>query len=117
MSTKWQSELWSTLNKLTKWRAVFAGWQLGTRATDDPECQAVRDHREVTILLRAEVSALEAILVARGLITTEDFQQALLVEARQLDQDYEKKFPGITTSLAGTHFTAQAAETMKNWRP
>ena len=36
-------------NRLTKWRSVFAGWQLGTRAKGDPECDAVRDHREVTI--------------------------------------------------------------------
>mgnify|MGYP001587156880 CR=1 FL=1 len=41
------------INRLTKWRTLFTGWQLGTRAKGDPEGDAVRDHREVTILLRA----------------------------------------------------------------
>lgn len=53
-----EERLLAALNKLAKWRSVFAGWQLGTRLKEDPECQAVKDHREVTILLRAEVSAL-----------------------------------------------------------
>jgi hypothetical protein len=41
----------AALNRLCKWRAIFAGWQLGTRAKGDPESDAVRDHREVTILI------------------------------------------------------------------
>jgi hypothetical protein len=32
------------LQKLAKWRLIFAGWQLGTRLKGDPECDAVRDH-------------------------------------------------------------------------
>jgi hypothetical protein len=46
------------LNRLTKWRNVFVGWQLGTREKGDPEGDAVRDHREQSIILRAEVTAL-----------------------------------------------------------
>ena len=49
------------INRLTKWKMVFAGWQLGTRPVGDPECDAVRDHREVTILLRAEITTLLAL--------------------------------------------------------
>lgn len=51
------SETRRRLEKLGKWRSLFAGWQLGTRLDNDPECQAVRDHREVTMLLRTEVNA------------------------------------------------------------
>src|SRR5438067_1656730 len=40
----------AALNRLTKWRSVFCGWQLGTRSSTDPEAQAVRDHREATML-------------------------------------------------------------------
>ena len=47
------------LNRLCKWRAHFAGWQLGTRAKDDPEAQAVRDHRELSMLMRVELSERE----------------------------------------------------------
>lgn len=54
------------LQKLCKWRSVFAGWQLGTRPDTDAECQAVRDHREVTMLMRAELSALTALLIEKG---------------------------------------------------
>jgi hypothetical protein len=50
------------LNRVAKWRGLFAGWQLGTRPKGDPECDAVRDHREITILLRVEASALTRLL-------------------------------------------------------
>ena len=111
--------LFNALNKLAKWRSVFAGWQLGTRAATDPECQAVRDHREVTILLRAEVTALTNIIRQKGLATEEEIQAALLEEAQLLDKDFEKKFPGATTSEIGVHFdnTSGKLEWMKNWRP
>jgi hypothetical protein len=105
------------LNKLAKWRTVFAGWQLGTRAKGDPECDAVRDHREVTILMRAELNAFTGILLRKGVFSEAEWAAALSEEAVLLDKDYEAKFPGITTSEAGTHYTAQAAETMKGWRP
>lgn len=108
----------AALNRLTKWRAVFAGWQLGTRAKGDPECDAVRDHREVTISLRAEASALTALLVEKGVITLEEFQQALIDEAQQLDKDYERRFPGIRSTDIGIQFNVKdASETMRGWKP
>ena len=112
-----RSSLDAALNKLGKWRTVFAGWQLGTRKNEDPECQAVKDHREVTMLLRAEVSALVMLLVEKGAFTKDEYLQSLETEAGLLDKDYEAKFPGITTSQEGTHYTAEVAETMKGWRP
>jgi hypothetical protein len=108
------------LNRLCKWRTVFAGWQLGTRAKGDPESDAVRDHREVTILLRAEVTALTGLLVSKGVFTGEEFAAALGDEADQLNADYERRFPGITTSAAGVHLNTavmQEHNTMKGWRP
>ena len=113
-----KQSLSDALNKLCKWRMVFAGWQLGTRSSDDPECQAVRDHREVTILLRAEVTALIGLLIERGVFTTAEFTAALTREAAQLDKDYERHFPGFTTSLMGVHVDVRkASETMKGWKP
>ena len=107
----------SALEQLCKWRMIFAGWQLGTRSKDDPECQAVRDHREVTILLRAEVSALTAALVKSGVISAREFEDALLKEAQMLDKDYEKKVPGAKSSPEGMVLDQRAAEWMKAWRP
>lgn len=106
------------LQKLCKWRGVFAGWQLGTRPDTDPECQAVRDHREVTMLLRAEVSALTSLLIEKGVFTAGEVGPAVAIEAQFLDKAYEKKFPGISTSDVGVELKLpEALETMKGWRP
>lgn len=102
------------LNRLTKWRSFFAGWQLGTRAEGDAECQAVRDHREVSLCLRAEVSALVGLLVAKGVFTAEEWDRALESEANQLAEDLAKRFPGIRCTDVGlTLDTQKALETMR----
>jgi hypothetical protein len=107
----------AALQRLCKWRAVFAGWQLGTRPKGDPESDAVRDHRELTILLRAEVSALVAMLVGKGVFTAEEFCAALDKEAEQLSKDYEQRFPGFKARDYGMHMDAAiAADTMRGWR-
>lgn len=107
-----------TLNRLAKWRTVFAGWQLGTRSSEDPECQAVRDHRETTIVLRAEVNALTELLVQRGIFTRNDFMQANINECEMLNRDYENRFPGFRATDIGIDIDVQkAAKTMKNWKP
>jgi hypothetical protein len=108
------------LNKLTKWRSVFAGWQLGTRAKGDAESDAVKDHREVTILLRAEQNALLNILVRKGVLTYDEWEEQLLLEARHLDATYSQVFPGFFSEEYGMRLEMPAAaETMKkkNWRP
>jgi hypothetical protein len=107
----------NALNKITKWRAVFAGWQLGTRVKGDPECDAVRDHREVTILLRVEVTAITKLLLDKGICTLEEIQQAAIDETELLEKDYEKKFPGVQAFEDGIRYDRRAAETMKNWKP
>jgi len=85
---------------------------------DDPECQAVRDHREVTILLRAEQSAFLMLLLEKGVFTQEEFQAAMIKEAGLLSKDYEQKFPGMKAHDHGIDYDVKvAAQTMKNWRP
>ena len=105
------------LNRLTKWRSVFAGWQLGTRTQDDPECKAVKDHREVTILLRAEVSAITKLMLDKGIFTESEFQLGMIEEAEMLNKDYENRFPGMTATDIGIRYDRRAMETMKHWRP
>lgn len=106
-------------NKLAKWRMVFTGWQLGTRAKGDPESDAIRDHREATILLRAEVSALTKILLDKKICTVEDFQRTLIVEMEELDNAYERRFPGIrTTDMSVDYYDLKlASQTMRGWLP
>lgn len=105
------------LNVLAKWRAHFAGWQLGTRSIEDPECQAVRDHREATIMMRAELSALTGLLIDRGVFTAADYTEALAREAELLSADYSERFPGVTATEHGLAYTPEAQEHMKNWQP
>lgn len=105
------------LNKLAKWRSVLTGWQLGTRAMSDPECQAIRDHRELSLILRAEVTALTRVLVEKRLCTEDDINLALTKEAANLDRAMEERFPGFKSTQQGMVMTLKAAETMKGWKP
>lgn len=105
-------------NRLAKWRSVFAGWQLGTRTDSDPECQAVRDHREATMLLRAEVNALTACLIEAGVFTARQYTEQVILESEHLSDAYARRFPGMTATDAGiTYDPPRAAKTMKGWRP
>lgn len=97
------------LERLGRWRAVFAGWQLGTRADTDPECQAVRDHREVTMMLRAEVNALTQVLTRKGVFTAEEYTEQIGDEAEHLCHEYEKRWPGARATDIGMEFNARAA--------
>lgn len=105
------------LNILTKWRVLFTGWQLGTRPKGDPEGDAVRDHREATILLRVESSALVGVLLAKGVITEAEWLDALRREAGQLSKDFERRFPGVTASEEGLAMDKRVLPWMKGWKP
>jgi hypothetical protein len=107
------------VNKLAKWRSIFAGWQLGTRPDTDPECRAVRDQRELLMLLRVEASAMAGLLVRKGIITEKEWLEAVATEAGLMDKDMEKRFPGMRSSQSGiTIFDVKlAAETTKEWKP
>lgn len=108
------------LNMLAKWRSVFAGWQLGTRVESDPECQAVRDHREATILLRAEVNALTALLLKKGVFTAEELTEQTIDEAEHLSASFAKRFPGLEATEHGISYDlAKVREhgTMEGWLP
>lgn len=112
------AKLEQTLNRLAKWRSVLASWQLGTRLDTDVECQAVKDHREATLLLRAEVNALIALLVVKGVFTEAEFEAQLADEAEHLDATLRARFPGFRATDAGMAMNpAIAADTMRGWRP
>ena len=114
-----KAEAFNALNRLAKWRVVFTGWQLGTRLKGDAEGDAVRDHREVTILLRAEVSALVGLLAAKGVFTLDEWTSALGTEAELLALDYARRFPGLCAVDDGIEIydVDKARQTTKGWRP
>jgi hypothetical protein len=105
------------LNRVAKWRGLLAGWQLGTRPKGDPESDAVRDHREATILLRVESSAIIGLLVRKGVITSQEWMKALEDEADQLSKDYERRFPGAKATDHGLVLDGRVQGWMKDWKP
>lgn len=108
------NDLPAVLNKLAKWRKFFASWQLGTTSADDGTYKAVAHHRELSILLRAQMSALTALLIGKGVFTQEEFEAALEAEAKMLDHDYEESYPGWRSTAHGMHMKMpEAGETMR----
>lgn len=106
------------VERLGKWRMVFTGWQLGTRPKGDPEGDAVRDHRELSMALRAEVNALTALMIEKGVFTAEEFSQQFQLEAKHLCESYERRFPGFKATDYGMHIdTHIARDTMAGWKP
>lgn len=105
------------MERLAKWRSLFTGWQLGTRLKGDPESDAVRDHREATLLLRAEVSALAMLLITKKLAAQDEVVAAIEAEAEQLNADLERRFPGVTATDEGLTLDERVLPWMKGWKP
>lgn len=109
-----ETTMLAALNKLAKWRKFFASWQLGTTSASDGRYRAVADHREVTIVMRAELSAAVNLLIDKGVFTREEYQAQLEREAKQLDHVYEERFPGWRSLPEGLHMKLpEAGETMR----
>jgi len=104
----------AALDQLAKWRRFFTSWQTGTRPADDGEAAAIRHHRELSILLRCEMSALAGLLLRKGVFTETEWRDALEAEAKQLDADYAAAYPGWSSAPNGmTMKLPEAAETMR----
>jgi hypothetical protein len=98
------------LNRLAKWRSILTGWQLGTRERGDPTSEAVRDHREVTLLLRAEVNALCMLMIKKGVFTQDEWDAQLVDDAQHLERQMELKFPGARAGDDGMHIDFALAQ-------
>lgn len=113
-----RNKLVQELNRICKWRTVYAGWQLGTRLDTDEECKAVKDQRELLILMRVEVSALANVLIEKGVISLKDYFDQQLVEINELDHALQRKFPGFKATDFGISIDASVAKkTTQNWKP
>jgi hypothetical protein len=110
------SEYERTVNRLAKWRTVFAGRWLGTRTKDDPECIAVRDITEKYLMLRVEVNALTKLLSYKGVFTVDEFTNQIIRECDYMQAMLERQFPGFKATDDGMHIDVAAArETTKGW--
>ena len=106
-----------TLNRVAKWRSILAGWQLGTRSKEDPEAQAVRDHREATIMLRVELNTITALLLRKKVFTEDEFYKQLIEDANHLDEQFKERFPGAESTPLGMKIDHRAKDWLKDWRP
>jgi hypothetical protein len=108
------------LNKLCKWRSVLAGWHNGTKTLNSPGTSAMRDLMDKWLIMRAEGSAIAALLVRKGIFSGEEFTDQVMAEAAILDRQLETVFPGFRTTENGVSIDlAVAQETMrkKNFPP
>ncbi len=110
-----ETQMNKVLNKVTKWRTLLAGWQLGTRPKEDPESQAVKDQRELLILLRIEMNALVILLQQSKVFSPEDWIDAVTKEAKIYDEGMENRFPGVSTSDQGLVFDGSRAHEIQKW--
>lgn len=105
---------------LSRWRTLFAGWQLGTRPDTDAEAAAVRDHREATLLHRAELSALTTLLLDKATFTQHEFLAAMEREATLLNMALADQFPGVTARMDGLHMEPKTVTKWmreRHWKP
>lgn len=105
----------AAIQKLGKWRGLYAGWWFGTRPNSDPQAQAARDNFDRTIMLRCEMSALFRVLTEKGVFTPTEWHAALLSEIEEMDKMLERSWPGFRTEPAGLVFAdlKRCAETMR----
>ena len=91
----------NSINNLAKWRRVFMNWQLGSRQKGDHEADAVVDHRELSMIMRAELNGLVALLIQKGVFSALEFTAQLHVEAEELSASFSNRFPGYTAADDG----------------
>jgi hypothetical protein len=105
-----RDEYLTTLNRVAKWRKIFASWQLGTRANADSEAKAVKDHREGSIILRVEANALTRLLIEKGVFSEAEWVNTVTDEAKEYEKILEERFPGVKANDAGLDFDLEKAQ-------
>ena len=103
------------LNKLCKWRLIYAGWHNGTQSISEPGVQAMRDLHEKLLIQRVEITALATLMLEKGVFTAEEFQAKVESEAEILDATLSDFFAGFETIPNGIRILDAeiAAETQR----
>jgi hypothetical protein len=89
------------VQRLGKWRSVLVGWMIGTKGANEPGVQAHRDRADAILMLRVEVNALTALLIAKGVFTTDEFMAQIVTECEHKQSELEAMFPGYRATDAG----------------
>ncbi|MEN6535462.1 MAG: hypothetical protein ABFD89_17495 [Bryobacteraceae bacterium] len=99
---------------LDEFRAELACLGFGHSALIDETDLAVIEHREATLLIRAELNALVGLLLQKDIITEDSWNAQLTIEANELSESYSKRFDGVRAENYGLSIdTARFAETCR----
>jgi hypothetical protein len=89
------------LNRLCKWRSVFAGWKFGTTDAKAGPVRCFRDQMDDRLTSRAELSALTQLLICKGVFTQEEYVDQVEIEANAMHAFLEHKFDGARATEEG----------------
>jgi hypothetical protein len=105
------------LNRLNHWGMLLTGRIAGTLRADDPRSKGYRDLFQKFLIQRAEVNAITAILLEKGITTREDLTKRITDEATHLDQLHEQQYPGVRSTDSGLDFydLPKVQTWMKGW--
>lgn len=84
---------------------ITAGRMFGTIANTNGKYIAIMDLEERSIYCRAEVNALTALLIKKGLFSNEEFQTQLAEELNHLADLYQAKIPEVLFTPIGMTVT------------
>lgn len=105
----------AALETLCKWRNVYG--LMATMGSQESFERYVRDTADKHLLLRAEVNAMTALLIQKGVFTATEFAVQLDVEAEHLSGVMVEAFPGFeATEIGLTMKMPEVQETMQSWQ-
>ncbi len=104
----------AAVQRLAKWRNVLIGWMMGSMPKTAPGYQAHKDRAEAQLMHRVEINALTALLIKKGVFTTEEFMAQIVEECAHKHRELEQLFPGYKATDIGMSIdVAMASETHK----
>lgn len=107
MSNELEERRDSILNRLCKWRSVFAGWKFGTADNKSGPVRCFRDQMDDRLVSRVELSAIAQLLIDKGVFTNEEFVDQLEIEANAMHGFLENKFEGARATSQGIAMDTQ----------
>lgn len=91
----------AALNRLAKWRTVYAGWALGTTTAAHGPTKAAKDAAEAKLIMRVEITAISRLLIEKGIFTQDELMTTVTNECEHMQDALERKFPGMKATDRG----------------
>lgn len=104
-----------TLEKLSKWRMILAGWHAGTQSIHSDGVRAMRDLMDKFLVTQVSQRTLTELLLEKGVFSEAEYEAMLDAQAAALDRQLEAFFPGFRTTRHGVQIDDPklAAETTR----